>query len=208
MLNTYVEKEKENIHKTSINMEINNQTVQSDNKKNKNNKNNKIKCIKIDPSTLSILIHNKNNNIIQNLETETTLETDGEETHMKAVETVDTPLSTREPDTPRTVASSSSNEKTGYYYRHREQKIEYQKKYNRDQGDKIKNYNKDYYQKRREEILEKAKTKITCECGCEVQLFNMNSHKKTNKHIKALEKMRSLDLALQTQSAASASASS
>ena len=80
-------------------------------------------------------------------------------------------------------------EKNGYYYRNRERKLEYQKKYNREQGDKIKNYNKDYYQKRREEILEKAKTKIMCECGCEVQLFNMNSHKKTKKHAKALQRV-------------------
>jgi hypothetical protein len=80
-------------------------------------------------------------------------------------------------------------EKNGYYYRNRERKLEYQKKYNREQGDKIKNYNKDYYQKRREEILEKAKTKIICECGCEVQLFNMNSHKKTKKHAKALQRV-------------------
>ena len=79
--------------------------------------------------------------------------------------------------------------KNGYYYRNRERKLEYQKNYNREQGDKIKNYNKDYYQKRREEILEKAKTKITCECGCEVQLFNMNSHKKTKKHAKALQRL-------------------
>ena len=140
-------------------------------------------------------------------ETVETLET------VETAETVRAPTSTKEPDTPK--SSSSSNEKSGYYYRHREQKIEYQKKYNRDQGDKIKNYNKDYYQKRREEILEKAKTKIICECGCEVQLFNMNSHKKTNKHIKALEKIRSLDLALQSHdqtasgsASASASASS
>ena len=80
-------------------------------------------------------------------------------------------------------------EKNGYYYRNRERKLEYQKKYNREQGDKIKNYNKDYYQKRREEILEKAKTKIICDCGCEVQLFNMNSHKKTKKHAKALQRV-------------------
>ena len=82
------------------------------------------------------------------------------------------------------------NEKCGYYYKNRDKKLEYQKKYNREQGDKIKNYNKDYYQKRREEILEKAKTKIICECGCEVQLFNMNSHKKTKKHARALEQRK------------------
>lgn len=203
-------------------MEIINQTMQTINTiditpKKRNYKSNKNKFIKIDASTLSMLICNKNNNYIRNseTETETTLETGGEEMNVETVEdvrtvetmeTVETPLSPKEPDTPQSYSSSSSsssNQKTGYYYRHREQKIEYQKKYNRDQGDKIKNYNKDYYQKRREEILEKAKTKITCECGCEVQLFNMNSHKKTNKHIKALEKIRSLDLAIQSQSASS-----
>ena len=50
-----------------------------------------------------------------------------------------------------------------------------------------KDYNKSYYMKRREEILEKAKTKITCECGCVVQLFNMIPHKKTKKHVRYLE---------------------
>ena len=86
--------------------------------------------------------------------------------------------------------TEEENEKCGYYYKNRDKKLEYQKKYNKEQGDKIKNYNKDYYQKRREEILEKAKTKITCECGCEVQLFNMNSHKKTKKHARALEQRK------------------
>jgi serine/threonine protein phosphatase PrpC len=50
--------------------------------------------------------------------------------------------------------------------------------------DKIKEYNKDYYLKRRAEILEKAKTRVICECGCDVQLSNMNAHKKTKKHLK------------------------
>lgn len=76
---------------------------------------------------------------------------------------------------------------TEYYYKHREEKLEYQKNYNRQKGDAIKDYNKNYYMKRREEILEKARTKVTCECGCVVQLFNMNSHKKTKKHVRYLE---------------------
>ena len=84
-------------------------------------------------------------------------------------------------------SAEGGEKKSGYYYKNRERKLEYQKKYNKEQGDKIKNYNKDYYQKRRDEILEKAKTKIICECGCDVQLFNMNSHKKTKKHLRALE---------------------
>lgn len=71
-----------------------------------------------------------------------------------------------------------------YYHRHRERKLEYQKNYNRENDDKIKEYNKDYYLKRRAEILEKAKTRVICECGCDVQLSNMNAHKKTKKHLK------------------------
>jgi hypothetical protein len=71
-----------------------------------------------------------------------------------------------------------------YYHRHRDRKLEYQKNYNRENDDKIKEYNKDYYLKRRAVILEKAKTRVICECGCDVQLSNMNAHKKTKKHLK------------------------
>jgi hypothetical protein len=85
-----------------------------------------------------------------------------------------------------------------YYYKHREEKLEYQKNYNRQRGDAIKDYNKSYYMKRREEILEKARTKVTCECGCVVQLFNMNSHKKTKKHIRYLEMREVMVAALAT----------
>ena len=40
-----------------------------------------------------------------------------------------------------------------YYHRHRDKKLEYQKNYNRENDEKIKGYNKDYYLKRRAEIL-------------------------------------------------------
>ena len=85
-----------------------------------------------------------------------------------------------------------------YYYQHRAEKLEYQKNYNRQKGDAIKDYNKSYYMKRREEILEKARTKVTCECGCVVQLFNMNSHKKTKKHIRYLEMRQAMVAAVAT----------
>ena len=88
------------------------------------------------------------------------------------------------------------NKSTEYYYKHREEKLEYQKSYNRQKGDAIKDYNKNYYMKRREEILEKARTKVTCECGCIVQLFNMNSHKKTKKHIRYLEMRKAMTSAV------------
>ena len=77
-----------------------------------------------------------------------------------------------------------------YYMENRDKKLEYQKKYNKEKADKIQNYNHEYYLKRRNEILEKAKTKIKCECGCEIQQNNMNEHKKTNKHLKYIENIR------------------
>ena len=91
------------------------------------------------------------------------------------------------PHPPPPIAKPIRNKTDEYYYKHREEKLEYQKNYNREKGGAIKDYNKSYYMKRREEILEKAKTKITCECGCVVQLFNMIPHKKTKKHVRYLE---------------------
>ena len=92
---------------------------------------------------------------------------------------------------------SLRDKSTEYYYKHREEKLEYQKNYNRQKGDAIKDYNKNYYMKRREEILEKARTKVTCECGCVVQLFNMNSHKKTKKHVRYLEMREAISKAVE-----------
>ena len=122
----------------------------------------------------NIVDTNNNNNMKDHEEDSTDLASEGEG------ETVDATVD---------ATVDGDGEKNGYYYRNRERKLEYQKNYNKQQGVKIKNYNKDYYQKRREEILEKAKTKIMCDCGCEVQLFNMNSHKKTKKHARALQRI-------------------
>ncbi len=92
------------------------------------------------------------------------------------------------PDTDTILNGKNENDiNNEYYYRHRERKLEYQKKYNRENDEKIKEYNKDYYQIQREKILEKAKTKIICDCGCEVHLSNLNAHKKTKKHIRLLK---------------------
>lgn len=96
--------------------------------------------------------------------------------------------SIEDPPSPKPVRNKTDE----YYYKHREEKLEYQKNYNREKGAAIKDYNKSYYMKRREEILEKAKTKITCECGCVVQLFNMIPHKKTKKHVRYLEMRRTM----------------
>ena len=148
----------------------------------------RLKKIKIDFSSMSRILNAKS----ENTGTENTLAGVQNETNNTDIDINNNNNSTTgtngeivERDT-----VDGDNGKCGYYYKNRDKKLEYQKNYNREQGDKIKNYNKDYYQKRREEILEKARTKIMCECGCEVQLFNMNSHKKTKKHARAIERMR------------------
>jgi hypothetical protein len=154
----------------------------------------KPKKIKIDLSRISCLL-NRTNDVIETININNILENETKDEYMNNYIKINDDV---KGDTETEVADGEGDgggegdgegEKSGYYYRNRERKLEYQKKYNKEQGDKIKNYNKDYYQKRREEILEKAKTKITCECGCEVQLFNMNSHKKTKKHAKALQRL-------------------
>jgi hypothetical protein len=103
-----------------------------------------------------------------------------------------TDMKTSSKDESKDESKEIRNKSTEYYYKHREEKLEYQKNYNRQKGDAIKDYNKNYYMKRREEILEKARTKVTCECGCVVQLFNMNSHKKTKKHVRYLEMLEAM----------------
>ena len=147
------------------------------------------KKIKIDLSRISCLL-NRTNDVIETININNILENETKDEYTnKYIKINDDVKYCAEVDVEPEAEAEGDDEKSGYYYRNRERKLEYQKKYNKEQGDKIKNYNKDYYQKRREEILEKAKTKITCDCGCEVQLFNMNSHKKTKKHAKALQRL-------------------
>jgi hypothetical protein len=37
---------------------------------------------------------------------------------------------------------------------------------------------------RRSKYITRTTTRVICECGCDVQLSNMNAHKKTKKHLK------------------------
>jgi hypothetical protein len=153
----------------------------------------KSKKIKIDLSRISCLL-NRTSDVIETININNILENETKDEYMNNYIKINDDIKAEveaeaETEAEAEAEAEGNGEKSGYYYRNRERKLEYQKKYNKEQGDKIKNYNKDYYQKRREEILEKAKMKITCDCGCEVQLFNMNSHKKTKKHAKALQRL-------------------
>ncbi len=83
-----------------------------------------------------------------------------------------------------------------YYMKNRDKKIEYQKEYNRKQLDKIHDYNREYYLKRREELLEKAKTTITCSCGAQIKICNKSTHLKTKKHMKLMEENEKINKTL------------
>jgi hypothetical protein len=156
--------------------------------------------VKKNPMSVLLDLHNNNNNNTPTLDIESENEYSSDKhiaqtktgnKSVKKLAKIDVSkaksLELESPPKDKDRNKAERNKLDEYYYQHREQKLEYQKNYNRQKGDVIKDYNKSYYMKRREEILEKARTKVTCECGCVVQLFNMNSHKKTKKHVRYLE---------------------
>jgi len=52
-----------------------------------------------------------------------------------------------------------------------------------------KQHNKQYREQNRDEINEKQRQKITCECGCVVNKDGLSRHRKTTKHILLMEKL-------------------
>jgi len=63
---------------------------------------------------------------------------------------------------------------------------EYHKQYHIENKDKKSEYNIQYRIKNKDKMLEKAKQKTTCECGCVVIKCGLLQHKKTNKHLKLM----------------------
>ena len=63
-----------------------------------------------------------------------------------------------------------------------QRKITY-KKYYENNVNKILEYHKDYRLNNKHKISEKAKVKITCECGCQLRKDTIVRHRKTKKHI-------------------------
>jgi len=68
------------------------------------------------------------------------------------------------------------------YAAKREDKLAYQIEYNLINRDKYLDYQKSYYESKKDEILRMKREKITCECGKLVSMGYMTAHKKTNKH--------------------------
>lgn len=54
------------------------------------------------------------------------------------------------------------------------------------------NYFKNYYRDNKEKIISQVYCKIQCDCGATVLKCNLSHHKKTNKHIVAINYIKSL----------------
>ena len=74
-----------------------------------------------------------------------------------------------------------------HYEKNKEKIIEYQKEYRENNSDNLKEYEKN--RKNKEERLEKAKEKITCECGCLIRKDGLAEHKKNQKHINLMSQL-------------------
>lgn len=72
------------------------------------------------------------------------------------------------------------------YLQNAEKNRAYQIEYNLINQDKYTEYQKTYYESKKEEILRTKKEKVTCECGKVVSLGHMTCHKKTNIHLKKM----------------------
>ena len=62
----------------------------------------------------------------------------------------------------------------------------YQTEYNQINREKCVNYQKNYYEDKKEELLRIKREKIVCECGKEVSVGHMSCHKKTKIHLKKI----------------------
>ena len=60
----------------------------------------------------------------------------------------------------------------------------YQNDYNLINHERYSEYQRSYYEQRREKLLESKKERVMCECGKMVSAGHMTCHKKSNIHIK------------------------
>ena len=78
------------------------------------------------------------------------------------------------------------------------------KDYRENNKEFVSQINKEYREKNKNNILEKAKEyrkknkqflnqKVTCECGCNMNKFNLKRHQETPKHIKLMEEKNHLE---------------
>ena len=74
-----------------------------------------------------------------------------------------------------------------YYEENKKKLSEKNKVYYEENKKQAKVYYKVYREKFKDELSEKGKVKVICQCGCEISKRNISIHKKTTKHIKLME---------------------
>jgi hypothetical protein len=77
--------------------------------------------------------------------------------------------------------------KKEYYKNNIEKKKEYDAQYQQINKDKILENKKQYYLNNKEELLQKRKIRIICECGCETSVGDKRIHMKSVKHKNLME---------------------
>ena len=73
------------------------------------------------------------------------------------------------------------------YQQNAEKRRTYQIEYNKQNHDKYLDYQKKYYDEKKESILRIKREKILCECGKLVSQGHLTTHKKTNIHLKNIK---------------------
>ena len=73
-----------------------------------------------------------------------------------------------------------------YREEHKDKIKEYRAKYKEDHKDCVLEYNKKYYENKKDDVKQKGLVKVTCDCGVEVEKWHLSRHKKTKKHVEAL----------------------
>jgi hypothetical protein len=69
-----------------------------------------------------------------------------------------------------------------YYLNNQEKLKEQQNQYYLNNQDKLKEYQNQYRLNNRDKILEHSKKNITCECGCEIRIYELPRHRKSKIH--------------------------
>lgn len=76
-----------------------------------------------------------------------------------------------------------------YYEKNKEQILEHHKKYNEENKEKISEYKKEYYNDNKQIISDRLKKKFICECGSELRHADRLRHMRTQKHINYLNQI-------------------
>jgi hypothetical protein len=77
-----------------------------------------------------------------------------------------------------------------YWDQNRNELLETVKKYYKKNKDKFQHKSKEYYEENKDRILVNQKTKVTCECGSVVNKSSLVRHKRTKKHQAYLESQK------------------